>query len=135
MPGVRALLDEVNGREPFHLALLTGNFEPAAHIKLAHFGIANFFEWGGFGEESRDREELARVAARRARERNVPQIARERAIVIGDTPHDVACAHAIGARCLAVATGNYSVDALAAADADIVLEDLSNTQRVLEAVK
>ena len=135
MPGVQALLDEVKGREPFHLALLTGNFERAAYIKLGHFGIAPFFEWGAFGEESAEREDLARVAARRAQERQVPPRARERAIVIGDTPHDVACAHVIGARCLAVATGNYGVDDLAAAGADVVLPDLADTGRVLELLK
>jgi phosphoglycolate phosphatase-like HAD superfamily hydrolase len=135
MPGVKALLDEVARREPFHLALLTGNFERAAYIKLDHFGIAPFFEWGAFGEESAEREELARVAARRAQERQVPPRARERTIVIGDTPHDVACAQVIGARCLAVATGNYGIADLTAAGADVVLADLADRDRVLEVLK
>jgi phosphoglycolate phosphatase-like HAD superfamily hydrolase len=135
MPGVRALLDEVKHQQQFYLALLTGNFERAAYIKLDHFGIAPFFEWGAFGEESSQREDLARAAARRAQEREVPPLARERAIVIGDTPHDVACARVIGARCLAVATGNYDVGALTAAGADIVLADLSDTSGVLELLK
>lgn len=135
MPGVQRLLDEVHGHAGFHLALLTGNFEQAAYIKLGYFGIARFFAWGVFGEESREREELARVAARRAEERQLPRAARERAIVIGDTPHDVACAHVIGARCLAVATGKYSMTELAAAGADAVMADLSETARVLEVLK
>lgn len=135
MPGVQTLLDEVHRRERFQLALLTGNFERAAYIKLDHFGIAAFFAWGAFGEESREREELARVAARRAAERQVPRLARERTIVIGDTPHDVACAHSIGARCLAVATGNFSINDLTAAGADAVLADLSDTETVLDLLK
>lgn len=133
MPGVQALLEAVRDREPFHLALLTGNFEPAAYIKLHHFGIGDYFAWGAFGEESREREEVARIAARRAAER-LPAGVRERTIVIGDTPHDVACARAIGARMLAVATGTYSPDDLAAAGADIVVPDLSDTDGVLAAL-
>jgi phosphoglycolate phosphatase len=135
MPGVQALLDAVHQRAPFDIALLTGNYEPAAYIKLRHFGIAQYFAWGAFGEESAEREELARVAARRAEERALPPIVRSRAIVIGDTPHDVACAHAIGARVLAVATGNYSVDELTAAGADVALPDLSDTDRVLDIIR
>src|SRR5690606_17172621 len=87
-----------------------------------------------FGEESDDRNELARIALGRAAERAVPAAARERTVVIGDTPHDVACARAIGARALAVATGNYSVDQLAAAEPDVVLPDLGDTEHVLRAI-
>lgn len=135
MPGVRPLLDALHQREPFHLALLTGNFEPAAYIKLDHFGIGGFFPWGAFGEESANREDLARAALHRAEARSLPLAVRRRTIVIGDTPHDVACARAIGARVLAVATGAYSVEQLTAAGADVTLEDLSDTERVLDFVK
>lgn len=135
MPGIEILLPELRGRDGFHLALLTGNFEPAAFIKLGHFGLAAFFEWGAFGEESADRNELGRVALQRAEARAVPPRLRERAVVIGDTPHDVVCAHAIGARALAVATGNYTVDQLSAAGADVALPDLSDIDRVLDCLR
>jgi phosphoglycolate phosphatase-like HAD superfamily hydrolase len=131
MPGILPLLEALRQRAPFHLALLTGNFERAAHIKLGHFGIDAFFEWGVFGEESAERNELGRVALGRAEERAVPRPACERAIIIGDTPHDVACARSIGARCLAVATGSYTVDELTHAGADVTLADLSDTELVL----
>ena len=131
MPGIQPLLEALHEREAFHLALLTGNFEPAAYVKLGHFGIDRFFQWGAFGEESSDRDELARVALRRAEQRAVPSPSREQAVVIGDTPHDVACARAIGARVIAVATGNYSEDALRDAGADVTLPDLSDTERVV----
>lgn len=131
MPGIQPLLDALQRREAVHLALLTGNFEGAAYTKLGHFGIHSFFTWGAFGEESPDRSELARVARRRAEARHVPAAARQRAVVIGDTPHDVACARAIDARVIAVATGNYSVDALRNAGADVTLPDLSDTEQVL----
>lgn len=134
MPGVAELIEALRARDDVHLALLTGNFRPAAYIKLEHFAIAGAFPWGAFGEESADRNELARIAMQRAEERRIPPGARERAIVIGDTPHDIACARTIGARVLAVATGNYSAEELARCGADIVLEDLSDTGRVLEIV-
>jgi phosphoglycolate phosphatase-like HAD superfamily hydrolase len=131
MPGVEPLLDVLHKRDALHLALLTGNFERAAYAKLGHFGIDSFFEWGVFGEESADRNELARAARRRAVQRAIPASAVERVVVIGDTPHDVACARAIGARVIAVATGNYSEDQLRAAGADVTLPDLADTERVV----
>jgi phosphoglycolate phosphatase-like HAD superfamily hydrolase len=134
MPGIQPLLDALRGRESIHLALLTGNFESAAYVKLSHFGIAGFFEWGAFGEESADRNELARVALRRAQERAIPPQSRETAVVIGDTPHDVSCARAVGARMIAVATGKYSEDELRAAGADLTLPDFSDTGLALRAL-
>jgi phosphoglycolate phosphatase len=135
MPGVNSLLAAIAATESFHAALLTGNYEGAAGIKLAHFGLADFFAWGTFGEESPDRNELARIAMSRAQERRVPPEACARAIVVGDTPHDVACARAAGARAIAVATGSYSVADLEAAGAAIALADLSDTERVMSLLR
>jgi phosphoglycolate phosphatase len=132
MPGVEALLAALNQHPSVHVGLLTGNFEPAAYVKLAHYGIGGAFEWGAFGEESPRREELARVAMRRAAERGIPAVARDRPIVIGDTPHDVTCARAIGARVIAVATGRYSEQDLREAGAQVALTDLADTGRVLD---
>jgi len=132
MPGIMPLLRALRAHDSSELALLTGNFETAAYIKLRSFGIADFFPWGAFGEESAERAELARVAMRRAEERAIPPHVRAHTIVIGDTPHDVDCARAIGARVLAVATGSYSVEQLTAAGADVVLPDLSDTDHVVE---
>jgi phosphoglycolate phosphatase-like HAD superfamily hydrolase len=131
MPGVSALLEQVAHRSNLYTALLTGNYEPAAHIKLAHFGVDGYFSWGAFGEDSPDRRELARVALQRAEERAVPPAARENVVVIGDTPHDVACARAIGARVVAVATGGHSFEELEQCRADQVLHDLSDTDGLL----
>ncbi|HUE86303.1 MAG TPA: HAD family hydrolase [Vicinamibacterales bacterium] len=135
MPGIQGLLEALRESGSVHVALLTGNYAPAAFVKLGHFGIESFFEWGAFGEESAERDELARIALRRAESRGVPAAAREQRIVIGDTPHDVACARAIGARMLAVATGNYSEEALRAAGADVILPDLSDTSQVLRVLR
>lgn len=135
MPGVESLLDAVRDVPPFHLALLTGNFERAAYVKLGHFGIARFFPWGVFGEESAHRNELARIAVQRAASRLVPPAVRGRTVVIGDTPHDIACARAIGARAVAVATGVYSLEQLHEAGGDLVLPDLSDTDRILAFIR
>jgi phosphoglycolate phosphatase len=135
MPGIESLLDALRAQASVHFALLTGNYESAAYVKLGHFGIEDFFAWGAFGEESAERDELARIALRRAQTRGVPSRAREQSVVIGDTPHDVACARAIGARILAVATGNYSEDDLRSAGADVTLPNLSDTDQVLRALR
>jgi phosphoglycolate phosphatase-like HAD superfamily hydrolase len=131
MPGVRALLDEVARRAEFYPALLTGNYEPAAHIKLTHFGLGEYFSWGAFGEDSPDRKMLARLALSRATERAVPSAARRNVVVIGDTPHDVACARAIGARAVAVATGGYAIEQLQESGADEVFADLTDTDALM----
>ena len=135
MPGVEPLLAALQERDDVHLALLTGNYEQAAKIKLAHFGLSHFFEWGVFGEESPDRNVLGLIALARAEARSVPAAALEKPVVIGDTPDDIACAHAAGALALAVATGSYSVEQLREAGADIVLPDLSDTEAVLETIR
>jgi phosphoglycolate phosphatase-like HAD superfamily hydrolase len=135
MPGVEALLAALRDQSGWHLALLTGNYEPAAQIKLRHFSLDRFFEWGVYGEESSDRRELSRIALERARARDIPEASCAGAVVIGDTPDDVACAQAVGARSLAVATGPFSLDELTAAGAHTALVDLSDTAAVLKVLR
>jgi phosphoglycolate phosphatase-like HAD superfamily hydrolase len=137
MPGVKTLLDRLAAENRFHCALLTGNYERAAHVKLAHFGVGQHFSWGAFGDDSPDRSELARLAHARARERGVPDAARANTVVIGDTPHDISCARAIDARVIAVATGGYTVDQLkeGCAEIDVVFADLSDTDAVIDALR
>ena len=135
MPGVEALLAALRAQTGWHLALLTGNYERAAQMKLRHFGLDRFFEWGVYGEESSDRRDLSRIALERARARDIPEASCAGAVVIGDTPDDVACAHAVGARLLAVATGPFSLDELTAAGAHTALVDLSDTDAVLRVLR
>jgi phosphoglycolate phosphatase len=97
--------------------------------------VGGHFSWGAYGEDSSDRNELARLAVARARERGVPDRVRANAIVIGDTPHDIAAARAINARVIAVATGGYSIETLQDGCADVVFSDLSDTAAVLEALR
>jgi len=135
LPGIEKLLAALHERDDVHLALLTGNYQQAARIKLDHFGLSQFFGWGVFGEESADRNVLGRLALVRAEAQSVPPAARENPVVIGDTPDDVACAHAAGAFAIAVATGSYSVEALQNAGADVALPDLGDTDVVLETIR
>ena len=131
MPGARELLEALHDQHHLHLALLTGNYREAAEIKLEHFELWEFFEWGAFADDHHDRNELVPIARSRAETYDIPVEAIERVIVIGDTPHDIECARVAGARCIAVATGGFTVDQLREAGADEVLPDLSDTEAVL----
>lgn len=135
LPGITDLLTELEPRPHSFLGLLTGNYCDAAEVKLSHFDLWRYFRCGAFGEDHGDRNALVPVALDRARSAGLPpHVDEARVVVIGDTPRDVACAHAHGARCLAVATGGYSRRTLEHAGADVVFEDLSDTRAVLRAL-
>jgi phosphoglycolate phosphatase len=134
MPGIRELLDALSDRDDAYLALLTGNYETGAQLKLEHFDLWRYFRCGAFGDGAADRNGLVPKALARVAACGGPAFAPSESIVIGDTPLDVACAKAGGARSIAVATGNHTVDQLRAAGADVVFEDLSDTQEVLAAI-
>jgi phosphoglycolate phosphatase-like HAD superfamily hydrolase len=117
-PGVPELLAALGERDGARLSLVTGNIEPVARLKLRAAGIGHHFPagQGGFGSDHEDRSLLPPIARRRAGGAEGPY-PRERTVVIGDTPRDIACAHADGLRCVAVTTGPYPAEALGAADA------------------
>jgi phosphoglycolate phosphatase-like HAD superfamily hydrolase len=120
LPGVRELLAALSERDNAELALLTGNFEPIARIKLGRAGLADYFAsgQGAFGSDSEDRTSLVPIARRRAGTAAHPH-PREDTAVIGDTPRDIACARADGVRCAIVATGPFDADQLQHADATV----------------
>ena len=132
MPGVRELLDALERREDAALALLTGNFEEGARIKLEYFDLWKHFPCGAFGGDAANRNDLVPIAIERARACGIADVPPSRVLVVGDTPSDVECALVGGAVPVAVATGGYSVEDLRAAGADIVFEDLSDTGAFLE---
>jgi phosphoglycolate phosphatase-like HAD superfamily hydrolase len=137
MPGIRDLLDALASRADMALGLLTGNFEEGARIKLEHFDLWKYFRCGAYGDDASDRNHLVPIAMQRAKDCGLADASPSQVFVIGDTPHDVACAHAAGATPIGVATGSYTVDQLRAAGAEIAFEDLSDTPavvRVLEGV-
>jgi phosphoglycolate phosphatase len=131
MPGARELLEALADHDHLHLALLTGNYRDAAEVKLQHFELWDFFEWGAFSDDAADRNALVPIARRRAETYDIPGDAIERVIVIGDTPHDIECARVAGAKSIAVATGGFTIEQLRDAGADEVLADLSDTKAVL----
>jgi phosphoglycolate phosphatase len=132
MPGVRELIAALQRRDDVALGLLTGNFVDGARIKLDYFDLWKHFPCGAFGGDSADRNDLVPVAVQRAREAGIAEVEPARVIVIGDTPNDVECARAAGARAVAVATGSYTVDQLRETGADIVFKDLSDTEAFLK---
>jgi phosphoglycolate phosphatase-like HAD superfamily hydrolase len=134
LPGVPELLESLHGREDVHLALLTGNFEAGARIKLERFDLWRYFRCGAYGDDAPDRNALVPVAVERATACGIPAIVPADVIVVGDTPHDVACARAAGATPIGVATGGYTADELRACGADVVFDTLRDTERVIEAV-
>jgi phosphoglycolate phosphatase len=125
--GVPELLDHLAGRDGTILAPLTGNYEPIASVKLDRAGLGHFFVsgQGAFGSDAEERDALPPIA--RARADDWP---RERTVVIGDTPRDIACARADGLRVVAVATGPFAVAELA--DADAVVDSAPAAVPVLE---
>lgn len=137
-PGMREILERCYDDPSVTLGLLTGNIQRGAQIKLAHYQLYHYFSFGAFGDDHEDRNELARIAHERGNQRRGQRFAPEQVFVIGDTPRDIACARAIGARSVAVATGTYTVDALRECAPDHLFESFAETgpffDRVLQAL-
>lgn len=131
LPGVRELLDQLASRDDVFLGLVTGNFEEGARIKLEYFDLWRYFRCGAYGDDAQDRNALVPVALERARACGLNATAAAPVLVVGDTPHDVACARAAGAIPVGVATGSYSVEEIKASGADVVFRDLSDPSAFL----
>lgn len=137
LPGVMELLGRMrmrlNGDARLALGLLTGNFEETGSMKLRACGIdPDWFEIAAWGDHSEcdppRREHLVPVAMGRYAEKRGRRVAASHVVVVGDTPHDVACGKAHGCRSVGVATGRSSAAELSAAGADLVLRDLTDGQ-------
>lgn len=134
-PGVFDLLKSLDQRkEQAFVTLLTGNIVGGARIKLRSAALDQHFDFeaGAFGSDCERRDGLPPIAVRRAFEMTGVRFERREVVIIGDTPNDVTCGRALDVFTIAVATGRYSSDQLAAAGAHVVLEDLSDTGRVLD---
>jgi phosphoglycolate phosphatase len=134
-PGVRDLLRALSADQDFQLGLLTGNIEEGARTKLEPFALNPFFPVGAFGSDSEDRNALLPLAVSRLAANSSILIGYSDCVIIGDTPLDVACAKAHGARSIAVATGPYAIQALRETDSDLVIQDLSNTDEIVNWLK
>jgi phosphoglycolate phosphatase len=131
LPGVLELLEKLKTRKHVVLALLTGNVSRGAQLKLEHYGVWHFFEFGAFADDHHDRNQLGPFAQTRAKEKHGVEFAASEIDVIGDTPRDIACGKALGARTIAVATGTWSREKLAEHHPDFLIDDLSDVDRLI----
>lgn len=136
LPGVRETLQAVHEHPRYHSALVTGNIEQAAYLKMELVGLSEYFDLpGAFGDESHNRRDLPALAADRIRQHLQLDLAAEQFIVIGDTPNDIDCAKHFGARSFAVGTGRlYSTEDIRACNPDAFVPDFSDLNRVLDAL-
>ncbi len=125
LQGVDEWLRRLSRRDDVALGLITGNGKIAAETKLAHFGLFDYFAFGGYGDHHHFRADVARQALAEARTAmaDAPWEL-SRSWVIGDTPEDIRCARAIGVRVAAVCTGGYTAAELAHENPDLLLQDL-----------
>src|SRR4030088_983576 len=132
LPGVLELLERLKSRPHLVLALLTGNLSRGAQLKLEHYGVWHFFEFGAFADDHHDRNQLGPFARARAKEKHGHEFSAAEIDIIGDTPRDVACGKALGARTIAVAAGRWSREELAKHDPDFLIDDLSDVDRLIK---
>src|SRR5216117_1909705 len=132
LPGVLKLLEKLKARPHLVLGLLTGNVSRGARLKLEHYGVWHFFEFGAFADDHQDRNRLGSFARARAKEKHGREFSPSKIDVIGDTPRDIACGKAIGARTIAVATGRWSREQLAEHQPDFLIDDLSNVNQIID---
>jgi phosphoglycolate phosphatase-like HAD superfamily hydrolase len=135
LPGVPEILAACAAHEGVVLGLLTGNLVLGAEKKLRAVGVdPGQFVVGAFGSDHEDRPALAAIARERASGFLGRDVDAAHCVVIGDTPADVGCAHAIGARAIAVATGNFAIDDLRRCDPHVAFADLADTAAVMHAI-
>ena len=132
LPQVESLLSELAQHEHVHLGLLTGNLRRGAQFKLQRFAIDRHFIEGAFGDDAEDRNLLGPIAIQRMALARSQVFEPADVIIIGDTPKDVACAHACGARCLAVATGAFTTEQLIQHQPWLCVADFANVPAVIK---
>ncbi|MBO0732647.1 MAG: haloacid dehalogenase-like hydrolase [Acidimicrobiaceae bacterium] len=132
--GAAEVLEALAGDDRVLSSVLTGNIAPNAVVKVAAFGLDRWLDLdvGAYGSDDADRERLVPVALGRIAEQHGVTVAPSDVWVVGDTPRDLACARAGGARCLLVATGRYTAPELRQSGADEVMEHLRDTDRILK---
>ncbi len=131
LPGVERLLDLLRESGNAALGLLTGNMHEGAKIKLDHYGLYDRFRFGAFGDEHRNRDDVAREAWKIITRELGDCVSPESVWVLGDTPFDVRCARAIGAKALAVTTGSHTRDQLAASEPDLLVDDFADAAAIM----
>jgi len=125
LPGVGELLESLALRDDVALGLLTGNWEPGGRIKIGRYDLNRYFPFGSFGDDGMDRNELPPIALARATQQHGREFSARDTVIVGDSLLDIACAHAHGIRCFAVATGKTDPAVLAKENPEWLEEDLS----------
>ena len=133
LPGVEEVLSRLHSHGSVTQSVLTGNTAANAAVKLRTFGLDGWLDLriGAFGSDREDRDELVPVAMERARRLRGRSFGPNQVWVVGDTPRDLACARAAGARCLLVATGRTPARELHGIGADHLLDDLTDAEGVI----
>ena len=126
LPGIRELVDDLQAQPDVQLALLTGNLEPTAYLKLSAVEMDGYFDFGAFGSDSAHRPELPAIAVERAEAHTGRRFSGKDVVIIGDTEHDIACGQGIGAFSVGVCTGHYARADLAPHSPDVLLDDLTD---------
>jgi phosphoglycolate phosphatase-like HAD superfamily hydrolase len=134
MPGIPELVEALHAHDDVVLALLTGNIEPGARLKLGGARLNDYFAFGAFGSDSADRTELPPVAVRRASEKLGMHFDGADVVIIGDSIYDVRCGVPWKATTIAVASGKTPAAALLAENPDFFFDDLSDLAAVIEAI-
>lgn len=129
LPGVSDILADAHQRDDISQGLLTGNLERGARTKLNHFGLWDYFPFGAFADDSAMRNDLGPHAMRRVHDHTGYSFEPEQVWIIGDTPHDIECGKVIGARTMAVATGQYSAEVLNSHSPNALLHDLADIEQ------
>ncbi|MEM7455861.1 MAG: haloacid dehalogenase-like hydrolase [Planctomycetota bacterium] len=132
LPGVSELLEALHTDERFCVGLLTGNAKVPAMIKMQHFDLDRYFSFGGFGDTTACRNEVAKLAAESAQKQLGEQFDLSRIWVIGDTISDIHCARAINSKIVAVETGGGTPSQLAGEGPDIQLPTMSDYRSLIE---
>ena len=134
LPGVVALLEAVLADERSTLALLTGNIEPGARLKLGAVGLNDFFPFGAFGNDSPRREDLPPIAVERAAAASGHAFRGADVVIIGDSIYDVRCGVPHGATTIAIASGKTPGEKLRSENPDYFFESAGNLEGILNAI-
>ena len=133
LPGVKQLVDRLAGSETLTLGLLTGNYPETGCMKIKAAGLdPDMFPVGAWGCEGTCRRDLTPVAIDRHAKIKGKRLPSQRVVIIGDTPHDVDCAKAHGCRSIGVATGQFTIESLQEAGADLAVPDLTGTEAIID---
>lgn len=134
LPGVIEIVERLRA-ENFALGVLTGNARSVAHVKLASADILGYFPVGAFGDSARERGHLVQMAWDAAEAHFGFSFAPGQTVLVGDTPRDIAAARDNSAKVVAVATGRYTVEDLAAHHPDALFPDLRDTDAIAHAIE